>query len=87
MPDPVNVWEEHAGLPEGVAGDHTERGLGSKKGGVRWMERKAEYFKKAGRVVIVGGGALGIRESYVRFERVMLNSDGRVRYRLEGCVP
>jgi hypothetical protein len=67
MPDPVNVWEEHAGLPDGVAGDHAERGLGSKKGGVRWMQRKAESFERAKRVIIVGGGALGIRECYRRW--------------------
>ncbi len=63
MPDPVNVWGEHANLPSGIVRDQHERGLGTKRGGVRWMERKAEQLRRARRIVIVGGGALGIRKS------------------------
>lgn len=63
MPDPVNVWREHPNLPSEVIHDEHEPGLGTKRGGVRWMERKAEDVKQARRIVIVGGGALGIRPS------------------------
>ncbi|KAL7424159.1 hypothetical protein Q5752_001745 [Cryptotrichosporon argae] len=61
MPDPVNVWGEHPNMPPGVAHEKHERGLGTKVGGVRWMERKAKQLKHAERILIVGGGALGIQ--------------------------
>jgi hypothetical protein len=62
MPDPVNVWSEHPNMPSGIVFDHHEHGLGTKKCGVRWMQKKAQQLKKAQRIVIVGGGALGVRE-------------------------
>ncbi|GFZ45687.1 hypothetical protein JCM24511_03416 [Saitozyma sp. JCM 24511] len=61
MPDPVNVWSEHPNMPSGIVFDHHEHGLGTKKCGVRWMQKKAQQLKKAQRIVIVGGGALGIQ--------------------------
>lgn len=63
MPDPVNVWSEHPNMPQDIVHDHRERGLGTKRGGIRWMQRKAEHLRRAQRIVIVGGGALGIRQS------------------------
>lgn len=62
MPDPVNVWSEHPNMPQDIVHDHRERGLGTKRGGIRWMQRKAEHLRRAQRIVIVGGGALGIRK-------------------------
>jgi NADH dehydrogenase FAD-containing subunit len=58
LPDPVNVWKPPFGAetPE----DQT-LGAGTKRSGVRFMERKAETLKQAQRILIVGGGALGIR--------------------------
>lgn len=61
LPDPTNPWSEHPNMPEGVVHDHVECGLGSKKWGVRWMEQRAERLKAAPRIVVVGGGALGIQ--------------------------
>jgi len=66
MPDPVNVWSEHPNLPCGIGGEYRERGLGSKKGGVRWMRNKADQLREAQSILIVGGGALGIREYRTR---------------------
>ena len=63
LPDPTNPWREHPNIPQEVVHDHVEHGLGSKKWGVKWMEQRAEAFKKADRIVIVGAGALGIRKS------------------------
>lgn len=40
---------------------------GSKRSGVRFMERKSESIKAAERILIVGGGALGIRECSAQF--------------------
>lgn len=63
MPDPCNVWNEHPNMPTGVASGMPALAPGSKKGGMRWMKFKASQLEKAERIVIVGGGALGIRES------------------------
>ena len=64
MPNPVNVWNEFpiAPMRNVIRACNYEHGLGTKKGGMRWMERKAIQLSKAQRVLIVGGGALGIRE-------------------------
>ena len=59
MPDPCNVWEQD---PEVVSEDEVPQGIGSKQCGVKWMERRAELYQQADNVLIVGGGALGIRE-------------------------
>lgn len=61
MPDPCNVWSEHPNLPPGIDNDEHLRGKGSKKCGVTWMEEKAKDRRDAKRILIVGGGALGIR--------------------------
>ena len=62
MPDPVNVWREHPNLPIGDR-EERERGLGGKRCGIRWLEGKSRDLKKAKSIVVVGGGALGIRQS------------------------
>ena len=52
LPSPVDVWcKTMRGAPHGY-----------KTEGVRFMEDRAEDFDKAKSVVIVGGGAMGIRE-------------------------
>lgn len=58
LPDPVNVWQPLSGQPR-VTGD--ERKLGNKKRGLKFMAIQSEKFKAAGRILIVGGGALGIQ--------------------------
>ena len=60
LPDPVNVWKPAYG---GATPEDAHLGVGTKRSGVRFMERKAEGIKEAQRILIVGGGALGIRKS------------------------
>lgn len=57
LPSPVDVWgTEASGLSiEGVP-------MGCKRRGVEYMQRRAETMKRANSVLIVGGGALGIRQ-------------------------
>lgn len=57
LPSPVDVWGLEAGgmSIEGVP-------MGCKKRGVRYMQQRAETMKKANSVLVVGGGALGIRQ-------------------------
>jgi pyruvate/2-oxoglutarate dehydrogenase complex dihydrolipoamide dehydrogenase (E3) component len=50
LPAPCDVWG-------GVTA-----GRGSKLGGIRWMEGQGEVLAGTQRILIVGGGALGIRE-------------------------
>lgn len=58
LPSPVNVWGTEASEMslEGVP-------MGSKKRGVEYMQRRAETMKRARSILVVGGGALGIRQS------------------------
>lgn len=51
LPAPVDVW--------GTGG----LSRGTKAGGMDWMEKTGGVFGKAERILVVGGGALGIRES------------------------
>jgi hypothetical protein len=57
LPSPVDVWgEESSSLHlEGVP-------MGCKRRGVGYMHQRAETMKRAKSVLVVGGGALGIRE-------------------------
>lgn len=57
LPSPVDVWgEESSGLHlQGVP-------MGCKKRGVGYMHQRAETMKRAKSVLVVGGGALGIRK-------------------------
>lgn len=52
LPAPCDVWGE----PEGV------QGRGSKRGGTQWMAEHGRTIEEAGRILVVGAGALGIRE-------------------------
>lgn len=58
LPDPVNVWKPAYGT---ATPEDSELSPGSKRCGVRFMEKQASQMKKADRILIVGGGALGIR--------------------------
>ena len=62
LPDPCNPWSEHPNIPPEIISNRVEHGLGSKKCGVKWMKQRAETFKQAEKILIVGGGALGIGE-------------------------
>jgi NADH dehydrogenase FAD-containing subunit len=57
LPSPVDVWgkESRDQQLQGVP-------MGCKKRGVGYMHQRAETLKRAKSVLIVGGGALGIRE-------------------------
>lgn len=57
LPSPVDVWGVEASSLslEGVP-------MGCKKRGVSYMMQRAETMKRAKSVLVVGGGALGIRE-------------------------
>ena len=56
LPAPCDVWSEAS-----VSGNDEVRG--TKAHGMKWMMRRVEKVKDAKRVVVIGGGALGIRES------------------------
>ncbi|TYJ56630.1 hypothetical protein B9479_002722 [Cryptococcus floricola] len=55
LPGPVNAWQT---VDRAAVGD--ERRLGTKKCGLRFMKLQHDKFEKAERILIVGGGALGI---------------------------
>lgn len=70
LPSPVDVWgSEASGLSiHGVP-------MGCKRRGVEYMERRAETMKRAKSVLVVGGGALGIRESRPQTLRPLVVAD------------
>lgn len=53
LPDPINVWS---------GSEHVLWHDGSKKMGVRWLKDAQDRTQQAKSIVIVGGGALGVRE-------------------------
>jgi hypothetical protein len=57
LPSPVDVWGEESSSQQldGVP-------MGCKKRGVGYMHQRAETMKRAKSVLVVGGGALGIRK-------------------------
>ncbi|KAK4684127.1 apoptosis-inducing factor 2, partial [Tremellales sp. Uapishka_1] len=69
MPDPVNVWSS---------------GARGKRAGMKWMAAQAEQYKLAKRILVVGGGALGIqyasdlKEVYPEKEITLLHSRERL---------
>jgi hypothetical protein len=81
LPDPVNVWKPAYGADS--PGDF-ELSPGSKRCGVRFMEKQAAQMEMAKRILIVGAGALGIRESCGFFGRMDLTS--RIRHRSQGDI-
>ncbi|TXT15699.1 hypothetical protein VHUM_00202 [Vanrija humicola] len=72
LPSPVDVW--------GTGGDTR----GTKPGGMAWMQRAGGVMAKAPRILIVGGGALGIqyatdlKDMYPDKEVTLLHSRKRV---------
>ena len=56
LPSPVDVWGEESSSQQlqGVP-------MGCKKRGVGYMHQRAETMKRAKSILVVGGGALGIR--------------------------
>ncbi len=56
LPAPINLW--------GPVGDEMAPLLdvGTKAGGIDWLKRFRSRIEQAGTVLVVGGGALGIRE-------------------------
>lgn len=75
LPSPVDVWGiEASGLSiEGVP-------MGCKTRGVGYMQQRAETMKRAKSVLVVGGGALGIREfrrAITLFDVSSIRADGQ----------
>lgn len=59
LPSPVDTGAK----TEEMRIDGEDLPLGCKKRGVAFMQERAEMLRKAERIIAVGGGALGIRES------------------------
>lgn len=72
LPAPCDVWGQN------------DMGRGTKAGAVGWMERQSKVIKAAPRVLVVGGGALGIqfatdiKNLYPSKEVTLLHSRTRV---------
>lgn len=69
-PDPINMWIER-GLGEAIVD-------GSKPDGIEWLKRAQVRIRDAPSVLIVGGGALGIRE----YGHLLRRLDAHVRCRI-----
>lgn len=76
LPAPCDVWSEQL-----LKGGATR---GSKAHGMEWMMRRVEKVKLANRVVVIGGGALGIRTSDKNMPVLTLP---RIRVRCQERVP
>ena len=50
LPDPINVWSQQAQYD------------GTKLAGVKWLQQAQQRIKAASSILVVGGGALGVRE-------------------------
>lgn len=58
LPAPINLW----GNVQDTEEDPTLLSVrGTKAGGVEWLQRFNDVIKEAPSVLVVGGGALGIR--------------------------
>lgn len=55
LSEPSDAWGDHE--------RHGHRGRGSKAGGIAFLGRMGKVVEKANSIIVVGGGALGIRES------------------------
>lgn len=58
-PAPLNLWASGGDDESVMVAPYG----GTKAEGIEWMKRNQERIKKAGSVLVVGGGALGIRKS------------------------
>lgn len=56
LPAPINLWSAFEGM------DSTLLECGTKKGGIEWLRRFRAVIQEAASVLVVGGGALGVRE-------------------------
>jgi NADPH-dependent 2,4-dienoyl-CoA reductase/sulfur reductase-like enzyme len=52
------------GVHTGVGIVETSSSMGTKPEGVKWMQESQERIKRARKILVVGGGALGVRKSY-----------------------
>ena len=57
LPAPINIWGPSAD------GKDLAYSSGSKREGIAWLAKFHSVIEKAPSVLVVGGGALGIRES------------------------
>lgn len=68
MPTPIDMWSHDTNAAASQPGKTAIAGEvnydGTKEKGIDWLKRCQERVKRAGSVLCVGGGALGIRESH-----------------------
>lgn len=61
----MDLWRKAAHVPTAnptPLGKPLAQYGGTKKEGIAWLERQQERIKAAQRILVVGGGALGVRE-------------------------
>lgn len=75
LPRPIDLWatEEATEDDEKYSEETRKEYRGTKAEGVEWLQRCQERIRKAGSVLCVGGGALGIRQSrFYLIKRILL---------------
>lgn len=104
LPEPIDVWsdlrsdEENRdradldGEVEGKPIEEERERPGTKKAGMQWLVRGQERIRHSQEILIVGGGALGIRTSRslalsIPWTRSHLQSGvPRIRFGYQGCL-
>ena len=61
LPSPINLWGPVADEDVEKA-DVLDVSRGTKEGGIAWLKKFQKRVERASSVLVVGGGALGIRE-------------------------
>lgn len=68
LPAPLDLWGSHPG--SGSVSHEVPTVLqpytGTKREGMAWLRAHQDVIKSSGSVLVVGGGALGIRQSFAR---------------------
>ena len=82
LPSPINLW----GAPPPVKGAAaaTAPYAGTKAESVAWLQQHQAAVEAASTVLVVGGGALGIRESLRVFREKNAHGGARIRDRHRG---
>lgn len=81
MPTPIDMWSHDTNAvtsqPRKTAIAREADHDGTKEKGIDWLKRCQERVKRAGSVLCVGGGALGIRESHHHSLLVLISRSSR----------
>lgn len=85
-PPPLNLWDPS--MPEKEAEAMSAYG-GLKSEGCAWFKEKQKIIEAAPTILVVGGGALGIRRFLYSVESVLrsISLSPRIRHRYQGSVP